>query len=107
MRQRVERERGKETGSSRDTDTQRDREMGDRHQLEHSLLNGKSPLHTSSQGLGNPTEEEVERVLEPERTEDSKKTRPFKTRSYKTVVFNFPNAVTLLYRSSCCGNPQP
>lgn len=30
-----------------------------RESLEHTALNGKSPLNPSPQGLGNPTEEEA------------------------------------------------
>lgn len=48
----------------------------ERNTLELLALNGLSPSNSSPQGSGNPTEEEAERDLEPEKMEDIKRTRP-------------------------------
>lgn len=46
--------------------------------LEHSVLNRMSPLNHSFQISRDPTEEEVEEVVEPEGMEDIKRTRSSK-----------------------------
>lgn len=44
----------------------------ERETLEHSILNGLSPLNPSPQGLGVYLEKEVKRLQEPEALDDSK-----------------------------------
>lgn len=93
MRQRVKREGGKEKGrQQRYRHTERQRDV---RQTQVGILIIKWEVSITHQGLGNPTEEEAERVLEPEGTGDNKKTKPFKTRSYKNSGFQL---------SECC-NP--
>lgn len=47
-----------------------------RETAQHSALNGMSPSNPSPQGPGKPSEEEAERLWEPEGMEDAKETRP-------------------------------
>lgn len=51
---------------------------------EHSLLHGMFPSSPSTQVSGNPTQEEMERVWEPEGLEDTEKARPINQHEQNT-----------------------